>query len=171
LGEDIVTLGSNRHWLAVLGLCMLLAACGTGRTIVMEPPQKKAFSAVTLARADDTVAVPEEYRARFVAKLREQLYGTKDKPGPFAEGAGLTIRIKVVQFSAGNQFERWFWGGIGNAGEGSLQVLAEFYDGDRKLAQTQTEGRIGSGFLGGSMNEAVDKAAEEIARYAAAHFR
>lgn len=50
-------------------------------------------------------------------------------------------------------------------------MLAEFYDGSTKLAQTQTEGRIGSGFLGGSMNEAVDKAAEEIARYAAAHFR
>ena len=166
-----MTFSSNRRWLATLGLCILLAACGTGRTIVMEPPQKKAFSAVTLARADDTVAVPEEYRTRFVAKLREQLYGTKDKPGPFAEGPGLTIRIKVVQFSAGNQFERWFWGGIGNAGEGSLQVLAEFYEGQTKLANIQTEGRIGSGFFGGSMSEAVDKAAEEIAEYAIANFR
>lgn len=156
---------------AAVGLCMLLAACGTGRTIVMEPPQRKVFSAVTLLRANDTVPVPEEYRVRFVNKIRELLYGSKEKPGPFAEGGGLTIRIKVVQFTAGNQFERWFWGGIGNAGEGSINVLAEFMDGDTKLAQTQTEGRIGSGFFGGSMGEAVDKAAEEIAKYAVANFR
>ena len=87
------------------------------------------------------------------------------------KGEGLTIRVKVVQFSAGNQFERWFWGGIGNAGEGSMHIVAEFFEGSTKLAQTQMEGRIGSGFFGGSMREAVDKAAEEIAKYAVANFR
>jgi hypothetical protein len=91
--------------------------------------------------------------------------------GPFAEGEELTIRIKVVQFEAGSQMQRWFWGGIGNAGEGSLQVLAGFYDDDAKLAEIQTEGRIGSGFFGGSMTEAVDKAAEQIATYAITNFR
>lgn len=138
----------------------------------MEPPaEKKAFTAVTLERATDTVAVPEQYRQQFLKNIRERLYGTPAEPGPFTEGEGLTIRIKVVQFDAGNQFERWFWGGIGNAGEGSLQVLAEFYEGQTKLANIQTEGRIGSGFFGGSMNEAVDKAAEEIAEYAIANFK
>ncbi len=162
----------TRSWFAVLGLCMLVAACGTGRTMVKEPPQqKRAYSAVKLTRADDTVVVPEEYRVRFVSKIREQLYGTNDKPGPFVEDEDLTIRIKVVQFEAGSQMQRWFWGGIGNAGEGSLQVLAEFYDGDAKLAEIQTEGRIGSGFFGGSMGEAVDKAAEQIATYAITNFR
>ena len=160
-----------RSWFAVLGVCMLLAACGTGRTLVKEPPaQKKAFSAVTLTRAEDSVVVPEELRVRFLNKTREQLYGMPGKPGPFAEGEGLTIRIKVVQFEAGSQLERWFWGGIGNAGEGSLQVLAEFYDHDAKLAEIQTEGRIGSGFFGGSMAEAVDKAAEQISKYAITNF-
>ena len=157
--------------LASVGLCMLVAACGTGRTLVMEAPQRKAFSAVTVTRADDTVPVPEEYRVQFATKIRELLYGTKEKPGPFTEGEGLTIRVKVVQFSAGNQFERWFWGGIGNAGEGSMHIVAEFFEGSTKLAQTQMEGRIGSGFFGGSMREAVDKAAEEIAKYAVANFR
>jgi hypothetical protein len=151
---------------------MLVAACGTGRTMVKEPPQQKAaFSAVKLARAADTVVVPEEYRERFVSRIREQLYGTKEKPGPFAEGEDLTIQIKVVQFEAGSQMQRWFWGGIGNAGEGSLQVLAEFYEADAKLAEIQTEGRIGSGFFGGSMTEAVDKAADQIAAYAITNFR
>jgi hypothetical protein len=159
-----------RSRLAILGMCLLLVACGTGRTLVMEAPQRKAFSAVTLTRADDTVSVPDEYRIQFANKIRGLLFGTKDKPGPFAEGQGLTIRIKVIQFDEGSQFQRWFWGGIGNAGEGSMHVVAEFFDGDKKLAQTQVEGRIGSGFFGGSMSEAVDKAAEEIAKYAIANF-
>ena len=50
-------------------------------------------------------------------------------------------------------------------------MLAEFYDDDAKLAEIQTEGRIGSGFFGGSMSEAVDKAAEQIATYAITNFR
>jgi hypothetical protein len=157
---------------AAAALGFLVSACGTGRTMVMEPPEaKQAFTAVTLERAADTVTVPDEFRTRFLKDIRARLYGEDGKAGPFAEGPGLVIRIKVVQFDEGNQFERWFWGGIGNAGEGSLQVLAEFYDGEKKLAQIQTEGRIGSGFFGGSMNEAVDKAAEEIADYAIANFR
>ncbi len=77
----------------------------------------------------------------------------------------------MVQFDAGNQFERRFWGGIDNAGEGSLQVLAEFFEGQTKLANIQTEGSIGSGFFGGSMSEAVDNAAGKIAEYAIANFK
>lgn len=54
-----------RSPLAILGMCLLLVACGTGRTLVMEAPQRKAFSAVTLTRSDDTVSVPDEYRIQF----------------------------------------------------------------------------------------------------------
>lgn len=82
-----------RSPLAILGMCLLLVACGTGRTLVMEAPQRKAFSAVTLTRSDDTVSVPDEYRIQFANKIRGLLFGTKDKPGPFAEGQGLAIRI------------------------------------------------------------------------------
>ncbi len=80
--------------LAAFALCLILAACGTGRTLVKEPPaQKKGFSAVVLQRAEDTVVVPEEYRVQFVSKIRALLYGTQEKPGRFVEGEGLTIRI------------------------------------------------------------------------------
>src|SRR4051812_8336641 len=161
----------TRLWSVIVALSLLLTACGTGRTLVMESPQRKSFSGVTLMRADDTVTVPDEVREQFVSKMRELLYGTKEAPGPFTEGAGLTIRVKVVQFDAGSQFARWFWGGIGNSGEGSMHVVADYLEDDKKLAQTQVEGRIGSGFLGGSMSEAVDKTAQEIANYAITNFR
>ena len=49
-------------------------------------------------------------------------------------------------------------------GEGSLTIESKFYDSaDKELSTIQTEGRIGSGFFGGSYGEALDKAAEKIA--------
>lgn len=150
---------------------VFLTACGTGRTMVMEPVTgKKFFVAATIERADDSVPVPDELRSMFVTEIRKDLYGTAESPGPFTEGPGLTIRVKVVQFEAGNQFQRWFFGGIGNQGEASIQLLTEFFDGEKKLSNIQTEGRIGSGFFGGSVSSAVEKAAGEISQYAIAEF-
>jgi hypothetical protein len=156
---------------AVALVCLFLTACGTGRTMVMEPvAERKAFTAAKLERASDSVEVPEELRSMFLDKLRADLYGTADKAGPFSEGDGLTIRVKVVQFEAGSQFQRWFFGGIGNQGEASMQLLTEFFDGERKLANIHTEGRIGSGFFGGSVESAIGKAVGEISTYAVKNF-
>jgi hypothetical protein len=156
---------------AVALVFVLLSACGTGRTMVMEPPaEKKSYATARLERADDSVAVPEELSTMFREQLRAELYGTAEQPGPFTEGDNLTIRVKVVQFEAGSQFERWFWGGIGNQGEASMQLMTEFFDGDRKPANIQTEGRIGSGFFGGSVKSAVQKATSEISTYAVQNF-
>lgn len=157
--------------IAAAFVCLLLTACGTGRTMVMEPvAEKAAFDAVKLERATDSVAVPDELRTMFIDKLRLDLFGTAEKPGPFAEGDGLTVRVKVVQFQPGSQFQRWFWGGVGNQGEASIQLLTEYFQGDRKLANIQTEGRIGSGFFGGSVKSAVEKAASEISTYTVENF-
>jgi hypothetical protein len=153
----------------VLGV--ILVGCGAGRTMVMEPPtERRSFASATVENGNDAVPVPEELRSRLTQKVREGLYGTDEKAGSFKDESGLKVFIRVVQFDQGSQFQRWFWGGLGNQGEGSLHVLAEFYDGERKLAHIQTEGRIGSGAFGGSINSAVDKAAAEIAEYAIANF-
>jgi hypothetical protein len=139
--------------------------------MVMEPvAERKTFDAVKIERSEDSVAVPEELRTMFLEEIRNDLYGTPEEAGPFKEGDGLTIRVKVVQFQGGNQFQRWFFGGIGNQGEASMQLLTEFYDGEKKLSHIQTEGRIGSGFFGGSVKSAVEKAAGEISQYAITHF-
>jgi len=152
-------------------VCLFLTACGTGRTMVMEPvAERKAFTNAKLERSTDSVAVPDELRTMFVEEIRKDLYGTAEKPGPFTEGDGLTIRVKVVQFEAGSQFQRWFWGGVGNQGEASMQLLTEFFEGDKKLSHIQTEGRIGSGVFGGSVKSAVEKAASEISDFAVSNF-
>jgi hypothetical protein len=151
--------------------CLWLTACGTGRTMVMEPvAQKATFRAVKLEPAPDSVAVPDELRSMFVDKLRADLYGAEGKPGPFDEGDGLTVRVRVIQFQPGSQFQRWFWGGVGNQGEASMQLLTEFFQGENKLAHIQTEGRIGSGFFGGSVKSAVERAASEVSTYTVENF-
>lgn len=168
---------NTKYWrgaLAGVVLGMILVGCGAGRTMVMEAPaERRTFESATVEDAKDSVTMPEEFRTRLTAKVKEGLYGDAEKPGSFksADAGGLTIRLKVVQFDSGNQFQRWFFGGIGNQGEASMHVLADFYEGDKKLAHIQTEGRIGSGAFGGSVNSAVDKAAAEIVEYAAANFR
>jgi hypothetical protein len=74
---------------------------------------------------------------------------------------------RFVQFNPGSQFSRWFWGGIGSAGKGTMTVEAKFLDSnDKELVKIQSEGEIASGFLGGGFNLAIQKAAKEIAEYA-----
>jgi hypothetical protein len=51
------------------------------------------------------------------------------------------------------------------------QVKARLYGDAKKPAHIQSEGRIGSGAFGGSVNSAVDKAAAEIVAYAVVNFR
>jgi hypothetical protein len=79
----------------------------------------------------------------------------------------LKIHYRFIQFNPGSQFSRWFWGGIGSAGKGSLTVEVRFLDGSgRELAKIQSEGEITSGAFGGSFDFAVQKAATEVAEYA-----
>ena len=151
---------------------LLLTACGASRTLVMEPSaERKTFPAATIEGSKDNMEMPDEYRTQLVQELREGPHGTAEKAGAFQEGVGLMIRVKVAQFDPGSKFQRWIAGGLGNQGEGSLHLLAEYYDGEKKLVHIQTEGRIDSGVFGGSLMSAVQKAANEITEYAAANFR
>jgi len=166
---------NTKHWrgaLAGVVLGIIVVGCGAGRTMVLEAPAvRRTFASATVDNGNDAVPVPEEFRTRLTQKVREGLYGTDEKAGSFKDEAGLKVFLRVVQFDQGSQFQRWFWGGLGNQGEASLHVLAEFNEGDKNPAHIQTEGRIGSGAFGGSVNFAVDKAAAEIVEFAAANFR
>jgi hypothetical protein len=65
-----------------------------------------------------TVNVPGDVSASFQAKLTQLLY----EQGGFTKGPGLKIRYRFIQYNPGNQFTRWFWGGIGSAGKGTMTV-------------------------------------------------
>jgi len=149
----------------------LIAACGTARTTVNEPVKQKYTAATaTLEELPATITVPDEVRTTLRQQLEKALFDAKTtglKPG-----SDLKVQYRFVQFNAGNQFARWFWGGIGNAGEASMQIEAIYVDAKgQALTRTQHEGRIGSGFFGGSVGDASDRMAEEVANFVKANFR
>ena len=146
----------------------LLIGCGAGKTLVMEPPtSKKSVSSVQIVRGESTVEVPEEVLKTLETKLSEFLY----KEGGYTNGPGLTITYRFLQYNPGSQFSRWFWGGIGNAGQGSLTVEATYTDSsNQQLCKIQCEGVISSGAFGGDFSYAVEKAANEISEYTKNNF-
>jgi len=154
---------------SVLLATAVWSGCGAGRTLVLQLSETKVrVSSVNAVEGASPVSVPADVKATFQQKLEEYLYAEK----AFDKGKELTIKYRFIQFDPGNQLTRWFWGGIGNAGEGSLTVEAKFYDAaNKELATIQSEGRIGSGFFGGDFSYAVDKAAEKIAEYTKVNFK
>jgi hypothetical protein len=160
----------RRKWRGIIGVFILLAltlfftGCGAGKTMVLAPPETSAkFSSAEVYEDQATVNVPSNVSSSFQAKLAQLLYG----PDGFTKGPGLKIRYRFIQFNSGNQFTRWFWGGIGSAGKGTMTVEVRFFDSrDRELAKIQSEGEISSGAFGGSFDFAVQKTAEEVAGYA-----
>ena len=156
--------------LPVLAIVVAIGTgCGAGRTLVLKPSETRVrVSSIEAAEGSSPLNVPGEVKSEFQRKLEEYLYADK----AFEKGKELSLRYRFIQFDPGNQFTRWFWGGIGNAGEGSLTVEAKFYDAaNNELAMIHSDGRIGSGFFGGDFSYAVDKAAEKIAEYTKVNFK
>ena len=145
-----------------------LIGCGAGKTLVMEPPtSKKSVASVELVQGKSTVEVPEEVVKTLETKVAEFLY----KEGGYTKGPELTITYRFLPYNPGNQFNRWFWGGIGNAGQGSLTVEAIYTDSSQQqCGKIQCEGIISSGLFGGDFSFAVEKVANEISEYTKKNF-
>lgn len=168
--QGVVRFVTHLATIMALGGLTALGGCGSARTIVAEAPTvKQSFAQATIAEDAATVPVPPEAKAAFVDAVSKALYAES----AFTQGqGGVKLSYRFIQFNAGSQFERWFWGGIGNAGEGSLTVEVRFLDQTGKqLAKIQSDGRIGSGLFGGSMQDAVKRAADEVASYTKANFK
>lgn len=162
------------HLFSLMTLIIILAGCGAGKTLVMRPPETELHvTSLSFSESNSTIRVPEETKQAFEKKLSALLYEESEKgEGAFQRGNDITIKYRFIQVNEGSQFTRWFWGGIGNAGEGSLTVEAKYFDNtDKELATIHAEGKIGSGFFGGSFEFAIEKAAEEIAEYTISNFK
>lgn len=151
-----------------LVLVALLGACsGTGKTLESDSPvAAQHFDRATIKVGESGVIIPAEDRAEFAQRLTVALAAANFEPGD-----GLTITYRFVQFQEGAQAARWLLGGMGGVGEGSMSVEAVFSDSSgQRLGKIIAEGRIGSGAFGGTFHNVLENAAQEIARYAAAHF-
>ncbi len=155
--------------IVLVGLGLVLSGCGAGKTLVLKPAEAnvKVFS-VEVMEGASTVALPEDAHKAFRQYLENALYSE----AAFQRGPGLKISYRFIQYDPGSQAARWVSGGIGNAGEGSVTVEAKYLrPSGEELATIQAEGKIGSGFFGGSFDLAMQKAAEKIGEYTKQNFR
>ncbi|GAB7549818.1 hypothetical protein [Cupriavidus sp. 8B] len=154
--------------LQIICLVLVLVGCGTARTLVIEPIKRpNQFQRAELVENKATVTVPAAVTEKFRSVVETGLY-EKDA---FKRGGDLRIVYTFISHNPGSQFQRWFWGGIGNAGEGSLVIMVRYLDAsDTELAKTEVEGRIGSGFFGGEFDEAITKAGEALVKFTVENF-
>jgi len=158
-----------KHLYLVITVLVFLVGCGAGKTAVMKPPETRlSTSFVNVVEDSPLLDVPDDARKEFREKLEDLLY----EEGTFQRGSDLEIRYRFVQYDPGSQFTRWFWGGLGSSGEGSLTIEVKYFDATHKeLATIHTEGEIGSGVFGGDFSFALKKAAEEIFEYTEDNFK
>ncbi len=154
--------------IVILCFISMLIGCGTAQTIVMEPVKgRTTVSGISVVSDSHNVEVPDEIVQQLKEKIERGLY---EKNG-YDRSDELKIVYKFLQQDKGNQFSRWFWGGIGNTGEASLTVLVKYLDSEgSELGKTQVQGKIDSGFFGGSFSEAITKAAEQVVSFTVANF-
>ena len=145
----------------------ILSGCGTARIIVTDHPEKRYSSSnITIQRSDSTVQVPDEMVSHFDSALRKELMTS------FTTGKDLTVEYRFVSFQQGDRFKRYLAGGIGNWGEGNLIIEAKYIDSEgAQIAKVQTDAKIDSGFFGGSIKSALEKAAKELSDYTISNFR
>lgn len=153
---------------AIVLLAGGLPGCGTGHTAVTQAPVTgQHFRAAWVEERDSTVEVPLEDKADFAADLVKDLA----KQG-FANGDGLKITYRFIQYDIGSQSARWAMHGLGSVGQGKLIVEAEFTnEAGRSLAKISAEGQINGGLTGGSFAHARARAAEQVAEYAGKYFK
>lgn len=112
--------------------------------------------------------IPQEVKDTFEKALKKKLYNDSG----YKHGDDLAVVYRFLQCDEGSRLSRWFWGGLGNSGESSLTVEAKFVDkSGKELGKINAEGKIGSGFFGGSFDNAVEQASEHLAEYIVKNFK
>lgn len=163
-------------FILVAGL-LVAAGCGAQRTLVLKPAETKLsrFAALEVPAFQSNVPnVPEEVTQGLAKKVIEMLKEEGLFPqvaitvasGPSAAKV-LVFNGTVIQYEPGSRVTRWFWGGIGSAGEASLTVKAVLIDREtgQVIAEGHMQGTIASGWFGGSTTETHNKVAEEIVKF------
>ncbi len=158
-----------KSYLIAIGLA--LTGCGATKTMVLEPLERQqTVKKLNVKRDKNTAIVDAAVEKSFEEHLKWQLF---TKAG-FQEGNDITLQYRFLQMNEGSRFKRWMTGGLGNCGEGSTTIEVKFIDNTqngKELGKIHTEGRIGSGLFGGSLDSAVEGVAEEIVEYAKAHLQ
>ena len=100
----------------------VITGCGTASTVVLDPvDQHSELKGVTISSGNHNVEVPQKIVTQLQTGIEKGLYEEND----FIKSDALLLEYKFLQQDEGNQFVRWFFGGIGNAGE--VRLLLQFW--------------------------------------------
>jgi len=117
------------------------------------------FPTVDVSEGDSAVHVPRDVKKAFHEKLTNRLY----ESGRFQKGSDLQIRYRFVQYYK-------LWSLTGTHGAATIETKFQDIRG-KEIALIQSEERIGTGAPVDSLDNAMDKCANEIAEYTEQNFR
>lgn len=147
-----------------------LAGCGSASTLVTKPNDGRYKSAYILVEHQDAkVNTSTDSLTYFENTLKDNLYF---EDNAFYKGPGLTLSYQFIRFEEGDRFKRFVTAGISDNAEGNLIIETTFLTPKGKeVGKIETHAYIRGGLLGGSVKEALEKAAKEIAEYAKLSFK
>ena len=148
--------------LVMISLSLFIIGCANATSVIKTPVVgHKKFTAFSFEEDNLGISVPKEKIDYFQKKLTEMF--EKDN---YKQGQGLKIKYSFRAYNEGNRFVRYMIGF--GAGKGKMVINTKFYDATTgiKLSETDTEADVSMGLFGGSFDEALDKAVEEIYKFA-----
>jgi hypothetical protein len=148
-----------------LALLLALSACGTTSNLITMPSDGRYKSAYMLVQhKEPTAAVPIDSVHAFEKALNKELYFESN---PFYKGSGITLVYQFKQYEPGSRAKRFFTAGNSDEAQGQLMVETVFLNAKgQAIASLQTNVALSGGWTGGSMENALQNAAKEIAGYA-----
>ena len=154
----------------IITTTFIVAACGTGKVMVKKPIENARPIAGVIIKPDQSlVSVNHKSLEVFEKRLNNKLYESKE--GAYKKTDDLIVQYRFIQMQEGSQMGRWLTGGIGNIGESNMTVEIRLFDKNKKqLGKFLTEGKISSGFFGGSLDSALERSADEAAYYIRSQF-
>lgn len=154
--------------IALALIALILAACGSGKLTVEQPLRSYSRPHSVLLEYKPADQVPKAVSDYLQSKMDEAFF--KESP-PFGRGYDITVRYRFVAFEPGSRLGRAVLGPLG-VGAAQMVIEAEFVDQEGKvLSRVRSRGETRAGFFGGSFYSAVDRAVEDIRRYAVVQFK
>lgn len=152
----------------VLLMLLALAACSGARNWeVANRSTGESFARAEVRFEDSAVRIDRGALTTLQEEIEDRLY----EDDGFQAGSDLRLYVQFQGYEEGSRFARWALTGIGGAGEGTVTVRTRFVNPvGQVIAETRTEGSISAGFFGGSIDSALEQAAERIADYARDNF-
>jgi hypothetical protein len=145
-----------------------LAACGGSKLTVVQPLNSYTGPQSLLLEYQPSSAVPDSVANYVQSKMDHAFF--KGNP-PFGRGRDITVRYRFVEFEPGSRVGRAVLGPLG-IGTAEVAVEAQFLDQQGKLiARVRSRGETRAGIFGGSFYSAIDRAVEDIRRYAISQFK